>query len=294
MIREKIRQGLLASALIMAAAPLAAQAEPCKQKDQAERIVCQMSAAKGQAAADKLSAELGKLGEPAVKHIAKVLKESKNGQVRAAVACAVESIGKGAPKLVPALVRVLNDQYAPVRTCALRAVAAIGPAALAALPQVQRCLSHKDIQLQLQALRTLGALWPVAPGAIPQLVKVLDGKRDKRLKYQAAENLARYGALAITATSALRKAMFAPDPKLQGLAVAVVAAMAPASWTELPSLIKLASEKKHDAAVRKAAAAAMAKMGKHGKKHQEAVKKALKSEGAPKAELNAALKAFGK
>ncbi len=285
-----IISGLIVTDLMCVGAP--AWAAPCAQKDAAERIICQMGTAKTRAEADALSGPLGKLGATSLPLIKKVLKKSKNGQVRSAVACSVESIGPKATALILDLVRVLNDTYVPVWLCALRGVAAIGPPAMAAIPQVVRSLDHKDIDVQIQAVKTMSKLWPTAPGSIPALVKILDGKRDKRLKYGVARILAKYGALADVAKPALRKAMFAPDAKLQGLAVAVVASMVPASWTEIPSLIKLSSEKKHPAEVRLAAAAALTRMGKYGKKHEEALKKALKSEGAPKKQLEAALKAM--
>lgn len=291
MVFKMIISGLLGAGLLAASAPV--HADPCaKKKDPAERIICQMAAAKTPAEADALTPSLGKLKSAATKQIKKVLGESKNGQLRAAVACAMPMLGADATSLIPDVLRLLNDQYPPVRRCALRTVGAISPAAMPALPLVLDSLDHKDIKVQIQAMEALGAIWPVAPVAISDMVRVLEGKRDKRIKYGAVEFLAHFGALASMAVPSLRKAMFAPDPKLQAGAVAVVAAMAPASWTELPSLIKLAGDKKYDPEVRKAAAAAMAKMGRYGKKYEPGVKDALKSEGAPTAELKAAMEAF--
>lgn len=269
----------------------AAWAAPCTQKDPAELLTCKMATAKTQAEADVLIPELAKLGDKALPAIEKVLKSSKNGKQRAAAACTVEKIGPRAAPLVSGLLRVMSDEYVKVRLCALRGLQAVGPAALAAMPALRRSLGAKEIQVQIQTIKTVAALWPTVPAIIPQLVGILDGKRDKRLKYGAARILANYGAMAMMAIPALRKAMFAPDPKLQGLAVAVVDAMAPASWTECPSLLKLVALPKLDPGVRKAAAVALGKMGNYAKKFKPTLEEALKVEGAPTAEIQAAIKA---
>lgn len=272
----------------------AAWAAPCAEKDPARQLACKMAGAKTQAEADAFIPELAKLGDKAVPVIQKVLKESKNGKQRAAAGCTVEKLGPRAVSLVPELARVLSDEYVQVRLCALRGLQAVGPAAMASLPALLRSLTAKEIQVQIQTVKTVGALWPTVPAVIPHLVGILDGKRDKRLKYEATRILARYGAMAMMAIPALRKAMFAPDPTLQGLAVAVVDAMAPASWTESPSLLKLVVLPKLDPSVRKAAAVALGKMGKYAKKFKPTLEDALKVAGAPRAEIQAAIKAVTK
>ena len=280
--------GIMAALLLCSSAAWAA---PCAQKDPAAKLACKMASSKTQAEADALIPELAKLGAKALPTISKVLNKSKNGKERAAVACTVEVMGAPAASVAPELGRVLNDQYVKVRLCALRGLAKVGPMAAVALPPLRRCLAGKDLNVQLEALKTLAILWPVVPAVIPDLVKILDGKRDKRLKYASAQILVKYGALAMMSIPSLRKAMFAPDPQLQGMAVAVVDAMAPASWTESPSLLKLIANPKADAGVRKAAAVAMGKMGKFSKKFKPSLETAMTVEGAPVPELKAALKA---
>ena len=288
MFKKTLPCGLMAVFLLCSPVAWAA---PCAQKDPAAQLACKMGSSKTQDEANALIPELAKLGAKALPTISKVLKSSKNGKERAAVACTVEVMGATAATVAPELGRVLQDEYVLVRLCALKGLAVVGPWGATAISSIRRSLEGKDLNVQLQALKTIDRLWPVMPVIIPDLVKILDGKRDKRLKYASAQILAKYGALAMGAIPSLRKAMFAPDPKLQGLAVAVVHAMAPASWTESPSLLKLIANPKADAGVRKAAAVAMGKMGKYSKKFKPSLEEAMKIEGAPVPELKAALKA---
>jgi HEAT repeat protein len=80
-------------------------------------------------------------------------------EVRAAAAVELESIGAGAARAVPALIRVLeSDKTEEVRRAAAEALGSIGPAAKEAIPVLARMLSDDDVYMRWAATKALKAI----------------------------------------------------------------------------------------------------------------------------------------
>jgi HEAT repeat protein len=141
--------------------------------------------------------------------------QSKNSEVRSAVAGALARRGAAAAWAVPELARAVADEDSSVRDSAIGALAAIGPAAALSGPAIARAAEtddHAYVRVTAaHALWRLGVSTDVALRALARTIEEGDDWRGE-LREQAASYLGNFGAAAVPV---LEKALRDPEPSVR-------------------------------------------------------------------------------
>lgn len=166
------------------------------------------------------------------------------------------------PLTVPALIQDLRD--ARRRVAAAQALGRLGAGARPAVPELLTALTEKDAELRTEALASLNRIGPPDEKDVPLLVAVLrDGDFAAGRRY-ALESLARLGAKAEPAVTALADALKDPSAEVRIKSAELLGIIGPAArqraWK--PLLVVLRDP---DATVSAAAGAALVKMGSPGR-----------------------------
>ena len=177
----------------------------------------------------KYAVELGKLsiteyafealiacGSKAVPVLIKTL-TSKDKNIRAQGAEALQSIGAEAKSAIPDLVRAFkSDPEKNVRSSAIFALRGIGRDAV---PALIAALQDPDPTIRRDATSALGGMGKDAKDAVPALVLVLKTDKDPGVRSSAARALGAIGSEARIAVPDLVAALSEPDERLSAAAV---------------------------------------------------------------------------
>lgn len=116
-----------------------------------------------------------------------VLLTDGSAAVRADAVLALAEIGSAA---IPALVELLRNETAEVRTFAILALGRIGLDSPAVLPALTASLQDENAEVRLFTVMNLGRMGPKAKPAIPALTKLLSVE-DEQLRTTVAKALER-------------------------------------------------------------------------------------------------------
>ena len=202
---------------------------------------------------------LAQIGESAVKPLIRAL---ENDASRIGAATTLGRIGAPAKAAIPALVTALGDKSAEVRREVLYALAAIGPDSRQALAAVVRSLaSDPDAATRHAAAYALGTLGPAAKDAVPALRKSLEAD-DRFLVMVSAWALAKIEPKSVEIAELvlpiLIESLKSEQEPVQLEAADALGSLGALAAEAVPALT--ASLDDDDESVRKAAAAALAKI----------------------------------
>ena len=167
------------------------------------------------AAVDTLET-LGDDAAPAAPHPAWALTDPDRFVRRAAA----RTLGRMSPekanaaKVVPNLIRMLDDPDLDLRLIAAQSLERYGPAAKTAVPALAKSTAKGDPEIRRAAIRALIGVGTDAAPAIPDIGGALSNS-DVRVRRAAAEALARFGPLAKPAEAALRKSLDDSDAEVR-------------------------------------------------------------------------------
>jgi len=227
---------------------------------------------------------------------------SLDPEVRSAAAFVLQNTVPDDPKIIPALIGLLEDTEAYVRQSGADALAVYGPRAKDAVPDLMRMLSQDESSTSAAA-RALGAIGPAAEAAIPALGRVLSLRPNNGAGYA----LARIGKAGLPALISVLKdqrtearqeavcalSLFTPedDAAVTGLIAALddrseivrnfaaqgIGMMGPDAKAAVPALIARLSDP--DEAVRSWTAVALGRIGEGAKEAIPALGSALEKAG---------------
>jgi HEAT repeat protein len=224
------------------------------------------------AAAERL---LGLMGEPAVPALLEGLND-KDGIIRDRSAGALFHVRELPAKVIPPLVKLLDDPVMRVRLRAAAVLGQMGPQAAPAVPGLIKAVKAKNV---LAAL-ALGRIGEAAEEAVPALREVLADtttsikiktysrsdaghvqQSDLSLAAAAARALGQIGPKAVVATPDLMKALSDERPAVRVQAAAALGAFGPEAKKAVPALAATLREEGQDRAVQTVAASALGKIG---------------------------------
>ncbi len=187
--------------------------------------------------------------------------------VRWAVARTLGKIGPVRVDLtVPGLARLLADGDTDVSKEAALTLGKYGPKAKAAVPALVTATGAGDPDMRIAAIKTLALVGPQnAAPSVPALAAAL-ANEDAGVRVAAAETLGKLGAVARSAVPALRRALDDEDADVRRAASDAVLAILAADLTS-PT-----------AAVRRAAAEALGRMGPAARATEDALRRAIEDE----------------
>ncbi|CAE7804942.1 mpeV [Symbiodinium sp. CCMP2456] len=184
---------------------------------------------------------------------------------------------KGAAKLLPGLLKALDDSRPPVRQAAAEVLGFIGNGngAELAVPKLQALVKNfsSDEHVQIQAAKALGSIRREATEEVlPELVKALHDS-DDAVRGRAAEALGFLGKEASGAVPELLKAMRNSTWALSKASHALGSIGKEAKEVVLPQLLDALDDS--DTSVRKGAVSALGDMGEEAKEGAPKLMKAL-------------------
>jgi HEAT repeat protein len=166
--------------------------------------------------------------------------------------------GAAAAEDVPALIKALQGEDAPVRLEAAEDLGSIGPAAGSAGAALAKLTEREaDPLLRIAAAKALARIDPKNETAHPLLIETLKDKAGK-VRKAAAESLGDLGPRSQTAVAALMNAGKDPDPTVSWAAIDALGQIGPDAEAAVPSLI----EALKDASTRGAAVDALGQLGR--------------------------------
>jgi HEAT repeat protein len=197
---------------------------------------------------------LGKIGPRGLPHLVKAL--SIVGD-RMFVALAMGKVGEPA---IPVLSRLLReDEDVTVRQSAAEALGQIGPGAIPALTRA--LLGDRHNFVRADAAKALGTMGPRAAEAVPALVKAIQSDEDRSARYQVVIALRKIGPAAKSGIGVLEKLLFDKKAGLQTEAAKALGAIGNVGPEAISALERLA-EKDPESWVREAARNALRKLRK--------------------------------
>ena len=123
---------------------------------------------------------------------------------------------RSVPRLVPALMNVLEDERENVRASAAYALGEMGPVAAEAVDGLIALLTDESEEVRRHATSALGMIKEPVSKTVPALVRVLEDREDTDLAFFAAQALTRIGPDAVEAIPALREALVSDSAYVRG------------------------------------------------------------------------------
>lgn len=197
--------------------------------------------------------QLGSLAQAAVPDLTELLADPA-GRPEAAVAL-VRIDAKQGEKVVPLLIKDLQETEEKQRQAAVLALARLGPAAAPAAGALVASLRSQ----RLKGMETI-ALLAIGAGAVPNLAELLKAPQAEYRRL-AVEMLAKIGSASQVALTPLIAALSDMDPSVRVGAAQAVEAIGPEARAALPAL--LVNLDAPQPQVRAAAASALGRLGSH-------------------------------
>ena len=190
--------------------------------------------------------------------LVEMLKDS-SAPVKTSATRALGAMQKAAATAVPALVPLLQDRDESVRTAAAEAIAQVGPLDQAATDALVVGLDSLDNVVRAQTAEALGTIGAAAEEAAPALVEAMADDND-RVRAMAVEALGKIGESAAgVAIPGLMRALRDQDNGVSALAAEALGQMGESADGAIPALVRSLSHL--NAEVRRNAAEALGKMG---------------------------------
>ena len=189
---------------------------------------------------------LGLIGPDAAEALPELFKlvetEMTDLNVVTAAALSVVQMGGDAAKPVVRLTALLSDERPEVQRAVARSIRGLGRAAGAApVVPLMAILENPETTrgVRAEVIGALRALGPVSKPAIPLLVLQMTRTKFDDVKLSIVETLGEFGAVAVEAVPALRKALEDRDDSLRQAALRAVTAIGPAAKEVEPVLLKM-------------------------------------------------------
>ncbi len=154
---------------------------------------------------------LQRLNPPSEKVMPLVLKILEQGDA-SIIAPALQTLAEQGEAALPRLCQALQHDQACYWACL--ALAELGPKAGAAVPHLKSVLQHKDPEVRMQALAALGEIGSAAQPLVPDIIAALKNDEAGGVRYAAAFALGRIGTTP-EATAALQQTLKQDDAFLQ-------------------------------------------------------------------------------
>lgn len=195
---------------------------------------------------------LERLNPPQEKVLPLVLKILEQGDANI-LGPALETLAEQGEAALPRLCQALQHERACYWACL--ALAELGPKAAGAVPHLKLVLQHKDPEVRMQALAALGEIGPAAKSLLPEIVAALQKDEVGGVRYAAAFALGRIGT-SPEATAALRQALKQDDAFLRMTSAWAIARNNPSDRAAVQQAVDLILEafKSDDVHLRRAAA----------------------------------------
>ena len=207
------------------------------------------------------------IGQKAIPVLVSILDKSTNSDARISASRALEDLallgllsGEEAPRVVPVLIEMLNDENVQVAIAATKILRRIGPDARAAAPALLRLLGDEsNAALASRAASALGGIGSVTDAIVPALMgATISTIPDVRVS--AVEALGDIGPDARAALPALiRTLRECEDEDLRDAVVRTLGSIGPATDEVIPALIEAAKSTDED--VRNSAVDALGYIG---------------------------------
>lgn len=194
---------------------------------------------------------LQRLNPPQEKVMPLVLKILEQGDA-SIIAPALETLAEQGEVALPRLCQALQHDQACYWACL--ALAELGPKAGPAVPHLKPLLAHKDPEVRMQALAALGEIGPAAQPLVPDIVAALKDEAGG-VRYAAAFALGRIGTTP-EATAALEEALKQDDAFLRMVSAWAIARNNPGNRAAVERAVELILQafKSQDVHLRRAAA----------------------------------------
>jgi HEAT repeat protein len=185
---------------------------------------------------------------------------------------------KSLEKVVHDLAKGLQDPDPQARLAALDVLETMGKSAMPVGPAIVKALSDPNRFVRWSAARTLGKIAPAeAKQAVPILARLLRDP-DLDLATAASVALARYGANAAGAVPALIQGIGATDAEMRIAVMRTLEMIGPSAAPAIPSLARALSDP--DARARQMAGEVLGRFGSRGKGALPALRRALGDDNA--------------
>jgi HEAT repeat protein len=191
---------------------------------------------------------LGKIGEPAVPYLAKVLEDPEQRVLHMKVMEAFHALGPKAKPAIPLLLKLLAGPEDELAEKAALTFASLGAGGADAVPALRKLLQSPDVNVRRLAADALGGIGPEARAALPDLIALFKDD-SQQLRLVAVRAVSRLGKDAV---EALKPALTESNEKVRLSAVEALTRMLDEARPALEAL-RLVARDDTSAAVREAA-----------------------------------------
>ena len=129
-------------------------------------------------------------------------------------------------RVIPALIKGLNDEDLSGRIAFTRALGAYGPAAKSAVPALAKLVGKGDAEYRVVVLKALDGIGEDSQTALPEVVAAFDNT-DPRVRAEAARLVGRLHKFASSHLDALEKLTRDPDLKVREAAGSAILLIQP-------------------------------------------------------------------
>ncbi len=194
---------------------------------------------------------LRRLNPPQEKVMPLVLKILEQGDATV-IAPALQTLAEQGEAALPRLCQALKHEQACYWACL--ALAELGPKAAPAVPHLKGVLQDEEPEVRMQALAALGEIGPAAQPVVPEIIAALNDEAGG-VRYAAAYALGRIGTTP-EATAALQQALNQDDAFLRMVSAWAIARNNPADRAAVERAVELILQafKSQDVHLRRAAA----------------------------------------
>jgi HEAT repeat protein len=181
---------------------------------------------------------LGRIGAPAVEHLARALDPAQPGMIRTVVAGVLGKIGAPAAAAVRPLCRCLTAPEDNLRAVASFALARIGPASV---PALRLMLQFSDPRTVAAAVGALSQIGPEARESLADLEGIAP-RSPLTVQMACAAAVARISGDASRGLPLLLRALDHPDPPVRKQALERITELGPAAHAAIPRILQCAAD----------------------------------------------------